>query len=154
MHSFRSGTIQQTTTALTIGQVLPNDNNYNFNGILDDIRIFDYELSPAEITELASRVTSVNEKLFSAIPKVYALESYPNPFNPSTTIHFSLPAAEQVLIRIYDALGREVSTLVSERFPAGIFERQWTAGNQSSGVYFCVLTAANKRFTKKLLLMR
>lgn len=148
-----SGTIQQTTTDLCFGQSLPNDNNYNFNGILDDIRIVDYELSSDEIAALSSRVMDVNGAT-SVVPDHYSLSSYPNPFNPTTTIHFSLPVNGYVVLKVYDMLGREIQTVLSENMPAGSYERQWNAGNRSSGVYFCVLKWNNKRITNKLVLMR
>ncbi len=149
-----SGTIQTTSTALTIGQSLPNDNNYNFNGVLDDVRIFDYELSPDEIAAFSSRVTSVKNYSTKMIPEKFSLESFPNPFNPSTTIQFSLPIGGYVLVNIYDVLGREIESLVHGQLPPGVFEQRWTADQQSSGVYFCVLKVSNNIFTKKLILMR
>jgi hypothetical protein len=148
------GAIQQTTIDLTIGQVLPNDNNYNFNGALDDIRLFDYGLSVDEIIALSSRVTSVNNNTPITIPTTIALDAYPNPFNPSTIIRLTLPTTGHVAVRIVDVLGREVMRLIDEYLPAGIIERRWNAKNNASGIYFCVLTTHTQSIVKKIALMK
>jgi len=113
-----NGTILQTTIDLTIGQVLPNDNNYNFNGVLDDVRLFDYGLSVDEIASFSSRLTSVNNNSPITVPTTFALDVYPNPFNPSTIIRLSLPSSGHVTVKIFDVLGREVSNLVDDFYKA------------------------------------
>jgi hypothetical protein len=88
-------------------------------------------------------------------PKEFRLsQNYPNPFNPSTTISFSLSSKSFVSLKIYDALGREVSILVSEELPAGIYIQDWNAHNLPSGVYFYRLQAGSFVNTKKLLLLK
>jgi hypothetical protein len=70
-------------------------------------------------------------------PKVFALcQNYPNPFNPTTTISFDLPSKSFASLKVYDIIGREVATVVSEEMSAGSYTRQWIATNMSSGVYF------------------
>ena len=149
-----SGAIQQTSIDLTIGQVLPNDNNYNFNGVLDDVRLFDYGLSVDEIAAFSSRLTSVNNNTPITVPTTMALDVYPNPFNPSTVIRMSLSSSGHVTVKIFDVLGREVSKLVDGFLPSGTVERRWNAEKSASGIYFCVMTANSQTFIKKLVLMR
>jgi hypothetical protein len=149
-----SGLLQQTAIDLTIGQVLPTDNNYNFNGVLDDIRFFDYGLSVDEIAEFSSRLTSVKNRQSGSMPLTLALEAYPNPFNPSTTIRLSLPASGRVNVKIFDMLGREVSLLVDEYLQSGTIDLQWNGEGKSSGIYFCVMTTNDRSIVKKLVLMR
>jgi hypothetical protein len=149
-----SGLLQQTAIDLTIGQVLPNDNNYNFNGILDDIRFFDYGLSIEEITAFSSRLTSVNNERPAAIPLSMKLEAYPNPFNPSTTIRLSLPVDGRVSVKIFDMLGREISSLIDEYLQSGTIVLHWNGEKNSSGIYFCVMTTNTRSIVKKLVLMR
>lgn len=83
------------------------------------------------------------------VPRMFALhQNYPNPFNPTTTIRFGLPEASSVTLIIYDELGREISTLVNDRLSAGNYDYQWNALRNSSGLYFCRLTAQSLNSTK------
>ncbi len=96
-----------------------------------------------------------------ALPNDFVLEqNYPNPFNPSTTIKYSLPNVTSQLVRlkIYDALGKEIATLVNEKQPAGkyqiTFNTNEVSGGLPSGVYFYKLTAGNYSAVKKMILMK
>jgi hypothetical protein len=89
-------------------------------------------------------------------------QNYPNPFNPTTTISFGLPSNSFVVLKVFDALGREVSVLVSEELAAGSYTRQWNAAGLASGVYFYRLLArpisrgkaGSLTQTRKLILLR
>jgi len=81
-------------------------------------------------------------------------QNYPNPFNPSTTISFNLPSKGFVSLKVFDMLGREVSTIISEEIPAGSYSRQWNASIMSSGIYFYRLQAGSFAETKKLVLLK
>jgi hypothetical protein len=88
-------------------------------------------------------------------PETVLLEqNYPNPFNPATTIRYSVPAASFVSIRIFDILGREVETLLSERREKGSYAVEWDATEHPSGVYFCVIEAGTFREAKKLIMLK
>ena len=87
------------------------------------------------------------------------LQNYPNPFNPSTTIRFALPINARVIIKLYNALGQEVVTILNTDLDAGIHEAVFNASNLSSGVYFYMLKvqgANNSNFTstKRMILMK
>ncbi|MBO6524745.1 MAG: T9SS type A sorting domain-containing protein [Balneolaceae bacterium] len=82
------------------------------------------------------------------------LQNYPNPFNPSTNIEFSLPIQSQVSVKIYDLLGREITTLVSGELEAGSHRYSWDAFNQSSGIYFYRLITRDQSITKKMTLIK
>ncbi len=69
------------------------------------------------------------------------LPNYPNPFNPATTLSFTLPQMAQVTLQIYDVHGRCVQVLFSGNLPAGHYKRIWRPGARPSGVYFCQLQA-------------
>jgi sugar lactone lactonase YvrE len=86
--------------------------------------------------------------------RFYLSHNYPNPFNPATTITFILPVKSFVSLKIFDALGREVQTLVSEELSSGKYSTQWNAAGLGSGVYFYRLQAGSFMETKKLLLLR
>jgi hypothetical protein len=98
------------------------------------------------------------------IPVKYSLnEAYPNPFNPSTNIKFTLASSSKVKLIVYNSLGQQVSTLINQQMDAGSHTVVWNAKNSSincaSGVYFYRLTAegaSGEKFeqTKKLLLLK
>lgn len=80
--------------------------------------------------------------------------AFPNPFNPSTSIRFSLPRAGEVSLSIYDLLGEKVTVLVSGYQNAGTHTVQWNATGRPSGVYFYRLNTGEFVETKKLILVR
>ena len=83
---------------------------------------------------------------------VAALQNYPNPFNPSTTIKFSIPNSQFVTLKVYDMLGREVTTLVNEGKPAGNYEVKFNGNGLASGTYFYQIRAGNFVETTSYLL--
>jgi hypothetical protein len=75
--------------------------------------------------------------------ELYLKQNYPNPFNPRTTIEFSIPKTEFVTLKIYNLLGQEVATLVSDRLKAGNYNFTWDASSLASGMYFYELKAGD-----------
>jgi hypothetical protein len=91
----------------------------------------------------------------SEIPEEFHLsQNYPNPFNPSTTIEFDLPKTSETTLKIFNVLGEEVVTLVSEKLPAGSYSYDWDANQLASGVYLYRLQAGDYVETRKMVLMR
>ena len=89
------------------------------------------------------------------ITKSFSLsQNYPNPFNPSTIINYQLPTNSHVTLKVYDVLGREVTTLVNEREQAGTHGVKFDGTNLPSGVYFYRLQTQTYSDTKKLLLIK
>ena len=98
---------------------------------------------------------SVNNIQSTVIPeKIELYQNYPNPFNPSTTIKFSIPVTLNTTLKIYNILGKEVKTLVSEKLSPGSYEVNWNASEISSGVYFYSLNAGGLVETRKLMLVK
>jgi hypothetical protein len=90
-----------------------------------------------------------------ALPKAFELsQNFPNPFNPSTTIRFGVPRATFVSLKVYNELGQEVASLVSNEMPAGYHTVQWNAAGMPSGMYFYKMQSQDFVQTKKLLLMK
>jgi len=84
------------------------------------------------------------------------IQNYPNPFNGETVINYWLSAISFVTLKVYDVVGREISTLVNELKPPGSYNFQLTTyGLQlTSGVYFYRLTAGNFSTTQKMIFMK
>ena len=76
------------------------------------------------------------------------VQNYPNPFNPSTMISYHLPEASQVTLKIYDILGKEVSSLVNERQEAGMYNTSFDASKLTTGIYIARLSAG--KYTKSI----
>ena len=96
-------------------------------------------------------------------PKEFKLEqNFPNPFNPTTTIQYQIPASPKsspkertsVTLRIYDILGSEVATLVNDEQEAGYYEVSWNASNFASGMYVYRLQAGDYISSKKMMMIK
>ena len=99
-------------------------------------------------------VKSINTISFE-IPDGFNLyNNYPNPFNPSTNIKFDVPVRGNVSLRIYNNLGKEITTLVNKELSSGTYEIFWDASAFSSGVYFYRLEALGFSQTKRMLLIK
>jgi len=98
-------------------------------------------------------VSDVNEKANQ--PNEFMLyQNYPNPFNPSTKIQYRLSESSKVLLKVYDLMGNEVSTLVNDVNSAGDYEISFDAVGLPSGLYFYSLSAGSFIETKKMLLLK
>jgi len=84
----------------------------------------------------------------------YLYQNHPNPFNPETSIKYSLHKSEDVMLQIYNTRGELISTLVDGYKPTGIHSVNWKANDISSGIYFYRLSTKNKTFVKKMILMQ
>jgi hypothetical protein len=90
-----------------------------------------------------------------ASPTKFSLsQSYPNPFNPSTSIHYSVSSLQFVSLKVYDVLGNEIAILVNEEKTTGSYEVEFNATSLPSGVYFYRLQAGSFVETKKMVLLR
>ena len=120
-------------------------------------RSYIYRLEIAE--DGRSRVLFETGSVEMPLPAPALLQNHPNPFNPSTTIGFFLPARERARVEIYDVRGGLVAVLVDRVMDAGEHTAVWdgrdsTGGSAASGVYFCRLTAGKKSISRKMVLLR
>ncbi|MGE5315399.1 MAG: T9SS type A sorting domain-containing protein [Acidobacteriota bacterium] len=99
-------------------------------------------------------VTAVHHRMNRTPPQCELLHNYPNPFNPTTNVQFSLSARQWTTLNVYDVLGCVVATLVDEVMDPGSHTVRWNAGGVPSGVYICRLQAGSFVDTKKLVLVR
>jgi len=105
--------------------------------------------------QLAVEYTTVEVESDVRLPTTMHLsQNYPNPFNPITIIQYELPQQSDVQITIYDLVGREVTTLVSEIQDAGYKSIQWNATNVPSGIYFYQIRAGEFVQTRKMVLLK
>jgi hypothetical protein len=99
-------------------------------------------------------VTDIEEQIIEIPEDFFLYSNYPNPFNNSTKISYEIPVQSHVSIILYDALGREVATLVNEVKPGGKHRFSFVEYNLVSGVYFYTLRAGNYTQTKKMILLK
>jgi parallel beta-helix repeat protein len=112
-----------------------------------DMGAYEYKIGDDPLTSVETGIAST--------PKKFTLsQNYPNPFNPATTISFSLAKSSFVSLKIFDLLGRDVATVVSEELPTGSYSKQWNAANMTSGIYFYRLQAGSFTETKKLIFLK
>jgi photosystem II stability/assembly factor-like uncharacterized protein len=150
------------------GVFLSTDNGTNWTAINSGLGINSY-VRPLAVSEpylLAgtssngvwrrplSEITAV-KGISNGLPANFSLEqNYPNPFNPSTVISYRLPGNSFVTLKIFDALGREIQTLVNGMQNYGDHSVVFNTGNLSSGIYFYRIQAGTYSETKKLVLLR
>jgi hypothetical protein len=103
---------------------------------------------------LTDLVTSVEEERGHIPARTSLDQNYPNPFNPSTKIVYRVRGRESVKLKVYDVLGREISTLVDEVKAPGSYELTLDASSLPSGVYLYRLTAGSFKETKKLIVLK
>jgi hypothetical protein len=88
-------------------------------------------------------------------PAKFALnQNYPNPFNPSTVISFQIPEQGETELKVFDALGNEVATIVDETMEAGVHEVEFNAAELTSGVYIYTLISSEFSQSQKMLLLK
>ena len=87
-------------------------------------------------------------------PSRAALSVYPNPFNASTEIRYSVPVDGPVELSMYDVAGRRVVTLVRRAQPAGSHQAWVEGSNLSSGIYYCVLSTDGGRAAERLVMVK
>ena len=130
------------------------------------IRAKDLQNLYSVYSDVSSIILMPNQKIAGTDGKPAAIEyklyqNYPNPFNPLTTIKYSIPEASSVTLKVYDILGREITTLVNEKQPAGNYSIKFNGYRLSSGVYFYKIVAVpesgqagNFISTKKFIVLK
>jgi len=140
----------QTDTSVTVSGLVRNTTYYwkvrakNAGGVSDWSDVWNFKTRDT---------TTQTESEFT--PKEFSLgQNFPNPFNPSTTIEFSIAIAGQVSLKIFDMLGNEVEVPVDEDMNAGTYRITFNAIELPSGIYFCRLQSGEFTATKKLILIK
>jgi hypothetical protein len=156
----------------------PNGNILIGNGATSSVKLFDSNgnyieefipsgsgnlLTPNGIVIRELNPSSVSGDEHTSNISTFVLEqNYPNPFNPSTKIKFTIPSiiasvakqSQLVTLKVYNVLGKEVATIVSEELPAGEYEVEFDASNLTSGIYFYQLKAGSFVQTNKMIFLK
>jgi hypothetical protein len=147
----------------------PNYNSTYYNILWEELDSLTIDVVHSAIIDLASiwhtawmnagnPTLSINHK--ESIPNIISIHpNFPNPFNPSTTLHYDLSENVQVTLSIHDLMGRNIKTLVNEIQIAGAKSIQWDATNNdghplSAGLYLYTIHAGEFRQTKKMVLLK
>jgi hypothetical protein len=127
------------------------DPRYWFKGAIRMIKVSKRALTPTEFSlPTITKVQDVGE-----YPIInHLLQNYPNPFNPNTNITFIIKKESLVTLKVYNVLGREITTLVNEIKSAGTYAATWNALAFNSGVYFCKMRAGVFSSTLKMVLTK
>ena len=124
-----------------------------YNGALDDVRFYSRKLTDQEILAIY-QPTAIEEKS-SPVPARFELaQNFPNPFNPTTQIHYSLGKNTNVEIVVYDLIGNKVATLVDGFQNIGTHKVVWDASGFSAGVYIYQLKTEDFIQSKKMILVK
>jgi hypothetical protein len=121
--------------------------------IFDDVNIYNY-------SRRENPISALKENMGERIPAQFTLEqNFPNPFNPSTEIRFSIPAAQNVELKIFNVLGQQVRSLLSQEMSVGYHQIQWDGNNDagkqlSTGIYYYRLKAGKNVSIKKMILVK
>jgi hypothetical protein len=156
--SYEALRIRETLTISGITSV-----NYSFiakNGV--QANVFAVDANPPTSGTINVDGTSYNGALttsgveqISGLPKDYTLnQNYPNPFNPTTNIEYSIPEESFVELKVFDVLGNEVATLVSEEQSAGVYRADFSGNGLASGLYIARIKAGNYTNSIKMTLMK
>ena len=126
---------------------------YSTNGISYSNELSEY--GDCNIRAKVSRETFVATKPENYLPTQITLKpNFPNPFNPTTQISFSIERESKVILDIYDINGRKIESLIDRFISNGIHKYKWNASKYSSGVYFVKLSDGKSLLTQKLMLMK
>jgi len=144
-----AGFVKGNSTTSEVSSYTFTDNVAKFGAA-----VYNYRLKQIDFDGTA-KYYNLSQNVEITAPKTFALEqNFPNPFNPTTSISFSLPTESKVSLEVYDVLGKVVRTLVNENRAAGSYTVTFDASNLSSGVYFYRLTAGENTLLKKMNLMK
>lgn len=135
-----------SSSQINSGKDVSNITDSTFSYPLDSASVYHIVLRTSVITGVSAR---------AGLPADFALyQNYPNPFNPTTVISYGVPADGQVTLKVYDVLGREVSTLVNHFQRSGRYSVTFDASLLASGLYVCSLTSGGHTAARRMVLMK
>ena len=146
-------------------QTISGDDIYNENYTIGDVKPGTYTITALNgtykriVTVKAGKIVNADEATFveqndNKNNNYILYQNYPNPFNPTTTIKYSIPNSDYVTLKIYNVLGKEITTLVNNNQSAGNYEINFDASNLTSGIYIYQLNAGNNIQIKRMVLLK
>jgi hypothetical protein len=154
----KNSKIEELKDCATIGFVNGNGtttetSDYNFIDEPTESGLYSYRLKQIDFDGSFSYSSEVDVNFIFA-DDFRLSQNYPNPFNPSTTIEYQIPQSSFITITVYDALGKEVVTLVNEEKPAGIHEVNFEPKDLTSGLYLYKIKTGNFEQTRKMIFLK
>ncbi|MCZ6702726.1 MAG: T9SS type A sorting domain-containing protein, partial [Ignavibacteria bacterium] len=147
-------TLLLSSSAIDIGVDLPDRYNIDFIGTFRPQDSLghggSWDAGAYEYKYLVTGLSSDN----SFLPKEFALDVYPNPFNPTAKIKVSLEKKSKIRIILYDILGSIVTSLADDTFDAGYYIFNFNGSNLSSGIYILTVERSTNFITKKIVLLK
>lgn len=149
-----SGQILVSDVDLTFGEVVPANTMYNFNGILDDIRLYDYALLPDAISQLYDITSDIKNENGTKQPTEFSLASFPNPCNAQVTLNVNILREGETEIVMHDILGRMIKTFYKGKMTAGTHQLSVDVSDVASGIYFIILNNNSQLKTNKIVILK
>jgi hypothetical protein len=124
----------------------------NTDGSFATILMLDDSIAVDKISQTGEILVGVKDVTKPADFTLF--QNYPNPLNPTTTISYDLPEAQEISLQVFDITGRLVETLYNGYKEAGLWDVTWNAGSQSSGIYIYRLQVGDQHISRKMLLIK
>jgi M6 family metalloprotease-like protein len=153
-----NGTLEDAGFNQEFNRTAINDNTdpsaFLSDGSTGGLDIYDIEIL-GETATFKINLSGTDVENDNEVPAEFSLsQNYPNPFNPETIINYQIPNNGFVSLKIYDMLGREVSTLINQYQNAGSYKIAFNGSKLSSGIYFYTINAGTFVQTKKMILIK
>ena len=145
------------------GIITDNNGSCYVSGIVGGNAVFDtISVTGADMNLFLAKLrfdtpVSVEDELSDNVPaaeEYLLMQNFPNPFNPSTTIRFTVPKESYTTLGVFNVLGEKISTLVSETLPAGDYNYEWNASGLPGGIYFYKMESGIFSRTIKMILLK
>lgn len=149
-----SGAMTTTDYDLIFGESLPGNSQYNFSGILDDIRLYNYALLPDKVQAFYDMASDVKDGSHGMTPVEFSVASFPNPCNGQISLRVNIPRECKAVVKMIDVLGREAMSIYTGQLQAGVKIFRVDLAKLSSGPYFVVLQADNLVKTNKVMILK
>jgi hypothetical protein len=143
---YKNATLHTTVNDITFSEEVSEDAEYSVSAV--DIHENESSLTATVSMTVLAIADHLTPSEFALLP------AYPNPFNPITTIQYSLPEYAKILIQVYDSNGGLVAELINTSIQPGHYSVDWNASDHASGIYFVKMVAGDYMQNQKLMLVK